>query len=99
MTTQDQIDELLDITRENNKLLKSLNRHSKLSFYGNLFYWAFIIIFVFGAYFFLKPFIDLILVNILHLQDLSQKMDAAASAGINFTNLNQIKEILQTLTK
>lgn len=46
------------LTKENNEILKSIRRSSRIGAAFKFFYWIIIIGLSFGAYFFIQPYID-----------------------------------------
>jgi hypothetical protein len=50
--------ELLELTRENNKMLHSMIRSARVSRFFRMVYWAFIIGSFIGTYYYLQPYID-----------------------------------------
>jgi hypothetical protein len=53
--------ETLELSRENNKVLKKLERAHKWSQFYRMFYWGLIILSLFGSYFFLQPYLQSLL--------------------------------------
>lgn len=50
--------EALELSKENNKLLKKLVRHQNIAATMRLLYWLVILGFVAGAYYFIEPYLD-----------------------------------------
>ena len=50
-----------NLAKENNELLHSLLRRARLSTALKVFYWAIIILLSFGAYYFIQPYIDMLI--------------------------------------
>ena len=55
---EDKIDELLDLTRENNKILRSMHRRMLWSQLFTFFYWLIILGIAGSAYYFAQPYIQ-----------------------------------------
>jgi len=52
------LDELLEITRENNQILRSMRRAQRWSSFFTLVYWALILGSIFGTYYYFQPTIQ-----------------------------------------
>ena len=52
------LEETLELTRENNRMLHSMRRSMRLARMMSFLYWALIIGTAFGAYYFIQPYID-----------------------------------------
>ena len=59
MNNQEQIEELLKLTKENNKMLRSLKTHANVGLVMKSLYWLVVLGFVFGAYYYLQPIMDI----------------------------------------
>lgn len=55
---QEKEEEILEISKENNKLLRKLHKSMVLSRIFRGLYWFFVIGLAFGLYFYIQPFID-----------------------------------------
>ncbi len=53
------MDELMRLTKENNKMLHSLKTHANVGIVLKSLYWIVVLGFVFGAYYYLQPIMDL----------------------------------------
>lgn len=53
------MDELVRLTKENNKMLRSLKTHANVGLTMKVLYWVIVLGFVFGAYYYLQPIMDL----------------------------------------
>lgn len=54
------MDELVRLTKENNKILRSLKTHANVGLTMKVLYWVIVLGFVFGAYYYLQPIMDLL---------------------------------------
>ncbi len=52
------IEEMLELSRENNKLLKKVRRVQKRAQLTRMIYWLFIIAITAGSYFYIQPYIE-----------------------------------------
>lgn len=59
MNNQEQMDELVRLTRENNKMLRSLKTHANVGLTMKVLYWVIVLGFVFGAYYYFAPIMDM----------------------------------------
>jgi predicted negative regulator of RcsB-dependent stress response len=50
--------ELLELTRENNRILKSLRRIHRWNVFFRVVYWIIIVGIAVGAFYFLQPYVD-----------------------------------------
>ena len=50
--------ELLELTRENNKILRKMRRAQKIASYVRAFYWLVIIGVTVGSFYFLQPYVS-----------------------------------------
>lgn len=55
---ESKVDELLEITRENNKILRGMRRSQRLSSFFSLIYWAVILGSILGTYYYFQPTIQ-----------------------------------------
>lgn len=78
------------LAKENNQLLRTLNRRGRWGTIAKIFYWAIIIGLSFGAFYFIQPYIDFVR-NIGH--DGSTKGQTSAN-GLQ-SNLEQIQDLLK----
>ncbi len=92
-TNQEKLDELYELSQENNEILRSLLRREKFATYMRLIYWLIIIGAVFGLYYYVEPVINYVSNNSSGLRDF---LDAINSKTSNFPEVSKIKEILGT---
>jgi hypothetical protein len=57
MDQNPKFDELLELTRENNKMLRGLRRAQRLALIGRVLYWCLLIVLAFGAYTYIEPYL------------------------------------------
>jgi hypothetical protein len=76
--TQDKIDELLDLTRENNRILRGMHRRMFWSQVFTFIYWAIILGVAGWGYYFLQPYMT----KYLHSYEVIMKsIDAIDQSG------------------
>lgn len=91
MNTQEQMDEVLRLSKENNRLLHSLRRRENIALVFKSIYWIFIIGFVFGAYYYLQPLMD------IFSGDISYTDEAASRFSFILPQIERIKDYFETL--
>lgn len=55
------LERTLKLAEENNEMLKSIRRSSRISLFMRVIYWLLIIGFSFGAYYFIQPYINMLM--------------------------------------
>ena len=93
----DELSQILELTKENNKILRGMRRSARISSFLRYVYWAIIIGSTVSAYYYLQPYINQILkvydeVNST-VKNVNQKVNSLPSAG----NLNLPPELLKQL--
>ena len=86
------IDELLELTRENNKILRSMRRTQRWSSFFTFVYWAIILGSIFGVYYYFQPTIQKYMRPILTSVSILEKFEG--QAGAIPTDLNVVKNLL-----
>ncbi len=95
-TNQEKLDELYELSQENNEILRSLLRREKFATYMRLIYWLVIIGAVFGLYYYVEPVINYISNNSSGLRDFFDSINSKTS---NFPEVSKIKEMISTFKK
>ncbi len=62
--TREQLKKLLELTEENNKFLKRMDRRSKWASVGRIIYWLIILGSIIGAYYYLQPYMSVLEKNL-----------------------------------
>jgi len=75
-------EEILELCRENNKILRGMRRSQRLSSIFSLFYWLFIVGSMIAGYYFIQPLIEPL------MNTYQQAMSGISDLG---TNLNDLK--------
>ena len=78
----DKIDELLDLTRENNKILRSMHRRMLWSQLFTFIYWLIILGVVGSAYYFAQPYFQKYVHSYQVMLNIFGSMDPAHMQGI-----------------
>ena len=75
---------ILEVTEENNRILKGLRRTARIGAAAKLLYWGVIIIISFGAYYAVMPY-------------LNQLKDVYGGFGESINKINSLKDTLNGL--
>jgi len=75
--------ETAELTKENNKILHSIRRSARFSSFLRILYWIIILGSAFGTYYFIQPYIDIVVKSYNGMQ---QNVDLIKS-GINLPSL------------
>ncbi len=74
------IDELLDLTRENNKMLHSMRGAQRRSSFFQLVYWVIILVSIFGVYYYFQPTIQKYMKAMKTSVEVLQKLESVANS-------------------
>ncbi|MEK7569252.1 MAG: hypothetical protein AAB497_04050 [Patescibacteria group bacterium] len=86
------IDELLEITKENNKILHGMRRTQRFSSFFTLVYWAVILGSIFGTYYYFQPTIQKYVKTIQTSMGIIQSFEKAA--GSIPTDMQAVKNLM-----
>lgn len=86
------MDELLELTRENNKILRTMRRTQRVSSFFTFVYWMIILGSVFGVYYYFQPTIKKYMRTIQTSVDILQKFEG--QAGVIPKDLQAVKNLL-----
>ena len=86
------IDELLEITKENNKILHGMRRTQRFSSFFTLVYWAVILGSIFGTYYYFQPTIQKYVKTIQTSMGIIQSFEKAA--GSIPTDMQSVKNLM-----
>ncbi len=92
-TNQEKLDELYELSQENNEILRSLLRREKFTTYMRLVYWLVIIGAVFGLYYYVEPVISYISNNSSLITSFLENINNKTN---NFPEVSRIKEIIDS---
>lgn len=87
-----EMNELLELSRENNKMLHALRRSQRMSSIFTVLYWAIILGSIFGVYYYFQPTIQKYTKTIKSSFDLLQSIEG--QAGAIPTNVQILKNLL-----
>lgn len=73
------LEEALEVSKENNEILRGMRRTMRVTRIMSMLYWIFIIGSAFGAYYFLQPYVD-------------QVREVYTGAGDVFNNFKEISQ-------
>lgn len=79
-----QIEEIKELTQENNHMLKSIRRHNRFAGFMRLIYWIIIIGAAIGSYYYIQPFIDPLLDSYRSIKEAGSKIN-------NFSSWDKVK--------
>lgn len=74
------LDELLEVTHENNKILRSMRRTQRWSSFFTFVYWAVILGSIFGTYYYFQPTIQKYMKTVQTSVGVMQKFENAAGS-------------------
>jgi len=86
------IDELLELTRENNKILHGMRRTQRWSSFFSLVYWAVILGSIFGTYYYFQPTIQKYMKTIQTSMGIIQKFESGV--GSIPTDMQTVKNLI-----
>jgi len=87
------LDELLEITHENNKILRSMRRAQRWSSFFTFVYWAIILGSIFGVYYYFQPTIQKYMKTFQTSMGIIQNFEKAA--GSIPTDVQAVKNLIQ----
>lgn len=86
------VNELLELTRENNKILRTMRRTQRFSSFFTFIYWMIILGSIFGVYYYFQPTIKKYMRTIQTSVDILQKFEG--QAGTVPVDLQAVKNLL-----
>ena len=86
------VDELIELTRENNKILRSMRSTQRWGSFFRLAYWMVILGSVFGVYYYFQPTIQKYLKTVQTSISILQKFES--TAGAIPTDLQAVKNLI-----
>lgn len=93
----EKMEELLELTRENNKILRSMRKAQKVTTLFSFVYWIIILGSIFGAYYYFQPtiekYVKVMQISVNTLQQLEGKAGAIPS------DVQMFKSLLGPTTK
>jgi hypothetical protein len=98
--TQEELHELLEMTRENNEILHGMRNRERIGNVFKVLYFGFILASFYGAYVFVQPYVKQVQNGLNAAQSVQKNVNGAVSGiGISPDQVGQIKDILNNLAK
>lgn len=92
---ENNLEKLLKLTEDNNKMLRKIRRNQKISSWIKTLYWVVILGILFGAYYFLQPYITTFNRNVQNLQN---TLNSISSTTNNLpSNIPGLPQMIQFL--
>ncbi|HYC34698.1 MAG TPA: hypothetical protein VEC13_03110 [Candidatus Paceibacterota bacterium] len=76
------IDETYELSLENNKMLRSIQKRARWSFLGRLVYWIIILGVAVGAFYYVKPYVE----DLIKVYDSIRQTESKIQEGFNSFN-------------
>lgn len=89
--------ELLELTRENHKILRGMQRSARIGTFFRVIYWAIIIGSLYGTYYFLQPYVNQLLDLYSQVNASIKNVQGAAGKIPNPGSLTLPPELLKQL--
>jgi len=93
------LQEILRLTQENNEMLHHLKRREEIGTIFKVIYWGLIIASAYGAYYYVQPYINLIMNNLQILSASADSLQSVLKQTENLQDTQNLKGILETLLK
>lgn len=90
---KDKLDELLELTRENNKILRAIHRKAIWGQVGTFIYWMFILGVVGWSYYYVQPYLNQYMNAYQTLLGATNSLNDKA----NTLDLSSLKDLIQTV--
>ncbi|HPX52185.1 MAG TPA: hypothetical protein PLE26_00125 [Candidatus Paceibacterota bacterium] len=95
---ENNFEKLLKLIEENNKMLRKIRRNQKISSWIKTFYWIIILGTLFGAYYFLQPYINSFNKNIQNLQNTINNISSSTSdLPTSILGIPEMKQFLEDI--
>jgi hypothetical protein len=94
MTNQEKLDEMYELVRENNELLSSLLKREKISNFFKILYWFVVLGGLFGAYYFVQPYIQVLTSNFTAVQ---QALNSLGGVTNTIPEINILKNAFDAI--
>lgn len=89
---ESKVDELLELTRENNKILHGMRRTQRWSSFFRFAYWAVILGSIFGTYYYFQPTVQKYMKTIQSSMGIIQKFESGV--GSIPTDMQTVKNLI-----
>jgi len=95
---ENDFEKLLKLTEENNKMLRKIRRNQIFSSWTKAIYWIIILGALFGAYYFLQPYINSFNKNIQNLQNTINNISSSTSdLSTSIPGMSEMKQFLEDI--
>ncbi|MEA4910766.1 hypothetical protein SDC9_07738 [bioreactor metagenome] len=95
---ENNFERLLELAEENNKMLRKMRRNQKIAGLLKFVYWVIILGILFGAYYFLQPYITSFNKNLQSLQNtLSSISSTTNNLPNNIPGISEMKQFLENI--
>lgn len=94
---KDETTQILELTRENNKILRSMRRSNRINSFIRYIYWIIIIGSAASAYYYLQPYINQLLLIYNDLNSSVSSIKDKANGLPDVKNMNLPPELLKQL--
>ena len=95
-TNQEKLDDMYKLVQENHEVLHDLLRRERLATFGRVLYWIIVLGTLFGAYYYVKPIVQVFMPQYESFNTAIQKIN---DASYNLPEVNSIKNFFETLKK
>lgn len=95
-TNQEKLDDMYKLVQENHEVLQDLLRRERLASFGRVLYWIIVLGTLFGAYYYVKPVVQVFMPQYESFNAAIQKIN---DASYNLPEVNSIKSFFDTLKK
>ena len=95
LSNEEKLDAIYKMTQENHEILKSIRRQGYISGTFRVLYWLMVIGFVGGTYFYIRPFIGMIVSNSSKIEQTMGQLNQLKSQLPETKVLNQLLEGIQ----
>ncbi len=94
---KEQLDELLELTRENHKILRGMQRYARFNRLLKMIYWVIIIGSLYGTYYYIQPYVDQVLKIYSDVASTVQSVKSKALSIPDPSSLKLTPEMLKQL--
>ncbi len=86
LTNQEKLEEVYEMTKENNDILRSMRRQQHVANAFRFLYWVIILVSLGGAYLYIRPVIDSLNENKSRLEEMVNTFKGAIPQSVNLFN-------------
>jgi hypothetical protein len=96
---QNDLQEILRLTRENNEMLHGMRSREKIANTFRILYWLFIFLSIFGTYYYVQPYLVSLLDTLNSMNNKVSGVQNISNSLTGFGDVNNLKNILNTVLK